>query len=131
MPKKRSEPRGGSAVIPLPPEMQMNTGRRLRVVRKLARASQEAVAAVLGVGQYDLSRWESGARFPDVEPMVRFAFRFKVSLDFLYLGRRDGVHPALLALILAAAPELVAAEPPGTDPDKGRLLASYKAAIEQ
>lgn len=124
MPKKR----------PVPPDQGASTimeeaGARLRLIRELGDQTQVEVCDLLGVDQSTWSKWESGKRVPDPLAVIRFAGRFRVSLDFIYTGRPIGVHPALLQMVRARAPALVRELPTDSPVDMDRVRASYREAI--
>ena len=104
-------------------------GRRLRVIRELAGVTQEALCEVLHVDQSTYSKWEKGKRLPDVLVLIKFAARFRTSLDFLFRGAPIGMHPELLHLLRLGHPGLVADIPTGMDQDRDMALSSYRAAI--
>lgn len=77
--------------------------RRLRLV--MGYPSQAAFAESIGVKRGELASWEAGMRRPSVAkawPMVR---RFRITLDWLFLG-----DPASLSYELASS--LMDGEPP-------------------
>lgn len=61
-------------------------GRRIRWLRRDRQWTQYDLAAESGVSRNTLSRWEIGARMPDVESLWRIADAFDCSLDWL-VGR--------------------------------------------
>lgn len=112
-------------------ERQVQTGLRIKAVRKLTGLKQGPMAELCGADQSQWSRWERGERPADVEAMRRFAHRAKTSLDLIYEGRPIGTHPALLRLLRLRVPELLQADPTHTDQDTDTALALYRSSIRQ
>lgn len=85
----------------------VGAGARIAALRKIADITQERLAALLHVTQSTIAKWETGERMADPDRMTTICSRFKVTMDFLYRGRLEGV-PRDLALVLAQRhPELV------------------------
>lgn len=63
-------------------------GERLKELRENKRLNQKEVSAALGLTNYQLSRYESGASKPTPEQINIFADYYRVSTDYL-LGRSD------------------------------------------
>lgn len=59
---------------------------RLKELRKNAQMNQREVAKAIGVAQTAIANYESGARFPSEEKLIRLAELFGISVDLL-LGR--------------------------------------------
>lgn len=55
-------------------------------VRNAARMSQEQFAAMFGVSQQSVQKWESGESVPELAKLVKISKQFGVSLDALILG---------------------------------------------
>lgn len=119
---RRPKTDGSTAIIE-------RAGLRLRAIRELAGVKQDDLCQVLGVDQSTYSKWERGRRLPDVLVLIEFAARFRTTLDFLFRGSPGGMHPDLVHLLRIGYPALVADTPTGTEPDKGTVLTSYRAAI--
>ena len=66
---------------------------RLKKIRKERRISQLKLAMDLGMNQNTVSRYETGEREADYQPLIAFADYFHVSVDYL-LGRTDNPHMA-------------------------------------
>lgn len=75
---------------------------RLKRLRDRSGKNQVTVATDLAVSQSTIGNWESGARTPDAQMLIRIADYYNCSLDYL-LGRTDNIHGS-------AAPELTAKE---------------------
>lgn len=59
---------------------------RLKELRKNAHMNQAAVAREIGVAQTAIANYESGARFPSEDKLIKLAILFGISIDML-LGR--------------------------------------------
>lgn len=58
-------------------------GERLRILRKRAKLSQEALAAFLDVNQQEVSDWEHG-KIPETKNITKILNHFKVRPDYLF-----------------------------------------------
>jgi transcriptional regulator with XRE-family HTH domain len=58
-------------------------GDRLRILRKRAKLSQEALAAFLEVNQQEVSEWEHG-KIPETKNITKMLNYFKVRPDYLF-----------------------------------------------
>lgn len=56
---------------------------KLLELRKVNHLSQEALANKLGISRQAISKWESGASFPDLENLIELSRLYEVSLDYL------------------------------------------------
>lgn len=65
----------------------MKFNEKLQMLRKEKGMSQEGLAEMLGVSRQAISKWESGAAFPETEKMIALCDIFGVTLDSLI---RDG-----------------------------------------
>ncbi len=65
------------------------TGRFIAGLRKERGLTQGELAAELNVTNKAVSRWETGAGFPDVDSMMALSEFFGVSVNELLLGRRS------------------------------------------
>jgi transcriptional regulator with XRE-family HTH domain len=106
-------------------------GERLQLVRRAAGLTQQAISDLMGIDQSTWSKWEKGQRVPDVLTMIQFAARAKVTLDLIFRGNVEGIHPAMRTWLLAQAPQLLKVDPTDTGPDRDKALASYRIAIHQ
>ena len=68
-------------------------GRRLLIARKAKYLGNKTqVCEALGIEHISTySQWESGISFPNMYDAIRFSDTFKVPLDWIYLGRTDGM----------------------------------------
>jgi len=60
-----------------------------RTAREAKGLLQKEVAIALGVKAPNISRWESGVNFPEVENLIRLAALYDTTTDYL-LGLDDG-----------------------------------------
>ncbi len=92
----------------------MEFGEKLQALRKERGISQEGLAEVLGVSRQAVSKWESGATYPETEKILALCRLFELSADDLLLDQPQEMPlPALrqkgrwaapaLAVLLAAA----------------------------
>lgn len=58
----------------------------LREIRKKKGYSQVKVSMDLSMSRETLSRYETGARNPDLETLVKFSDYYNVSIDYLIRG---------------------------------------------
>lgn len=65
----------------------MTLAERLQDLRKSAGYSQEEVAERLDVSRQAVSKWESGQGNPEIENIIKLAELFRVSTDYILLGR--------------------------------------------
>ncbi|MBR4961103.1 MAG: helix-turn-helix transcriptional regulator [Clostridia bacterium] len=63
--------------------MKINIGENIRSLRKEKGITQEKLAEILGVTSQAVSRWESGAGYPDMDQLPGLASLFGVSMDTL------------------------------------------------
>ena len=63
---------------------QLNLGNRIRLLRKKKGITQETMAATLMVSPQAVSKWESGASYPEMTLVPVIAQYFGVSLDYLF-----------------------------------------------
>lgn len=73
------------------------TGLRLYWLRTHYGMSQEAFAAQIGAQQSRYSNWESGKIRIPVEYGLRLNALYSTTLDFLYMGRLDGLPSHLFS----------------------------------
>lgn len=111
--------------------MMLATGARIKAIRVLADVSQEDVCRLFNLDQSAWSKWETGKRLADLATMIRFAVRFRASLDFIYRGVVTGCHPDLARLLEQQYPNLIAPPPSYRDRDTDTALASYRQSTGQ
>ena len=81
--------------------MKLSIGESIRELRRIHGKTQEALANSLGVTAQAVSRWESGATYPDMELIPSIANFFGISIDrlFGYSGERETKIAAILEKI--------------------------------
>lgn len=126
MPKRHTTPNGPQTTS----VTLVQVGARLRAIRKHSGLRQTALCQLLGVDQSTWSKWEQGQRLPDIFTMIRFAARAKVTLDLIYRGTPDGIHPGLRTVLERDCPDLLVSRPSDMVPNMDMALASYRAAID-
>lgn len=71
----------------------MSFAENLRRIRKNQNITQEQMSDLLSVSRQAISKWESGAGYPDIEKLPMIAKALNVSLDYLFLDRCHMVRP--------------------------------------
>lgn len=61
----------------------MSLGERIKIIRKSNSLSQKIFAEKIGVKQSTLSCYENGISLPSIDVLIRIAFVFDVSIDWL------------------------------------------------
>lgn len=64
----------------------MTIGQAINKLRTDANLSQEQFAALFGVSQQSVQKWETGDTVPELSKLIKISKRFGVSLDALVLG---------------------------------------------
>ncbi len=64
--------------------MNIQIGARVKALRKRDEVTQEKLAEALGVTSQAISKWESGAGYPDIEYLTPIANFFNVTIDQLF-----------------------------------------------
>lgn len=64
--------------------MNLNIGENIRRIRREHDITQEKLAEYLNVSHQAVSKWESGAVFPDITLLPKLANIFGVSIDTLF-----------------------------------------------
>ena len=67
----------------------MTFGERIRQLRDSRHISQKNMGDTLGLNRGTLSKYELGEREPNMETIIRIAYYFGVTLDWLF-GRETG-----------------------------------------
>ena len=67
----------------------MNFGERLKELRRGQKLTQQQLADRLGVAKSVVSYYESGDRFPSYDVLIKIAYTFHTSTDYL-LGLERG-----------------------------------------
>lgn len=66
----------------------MRLAEQLKYYREKNNETQESLALKLNVTRQSISKWETGACFPDIKILVKLSDLYQVSLDELIKGRR-------------------------------------------
>ncbi len=114
MPRRSREPSISEAMAA--------TGRYLKWAREIVEPNQAECARIMDIGQSVWNKWEKGTRAPDPYKMIEFCARFRVTMDYIYRGRLQGVNPELALHLAALHPELVLGHA-DTDRDRDMLPA--------
>ena len=61
----------------------MNLSDNLKKIRKEHNLSQEALADKLGVSRQSVSKWESGAAYPEMDKVLQLCKMFDLNIDEL------------------------------------------------
>lgn len=67
----------------------MNIHENIKNARKAAGITQKELAAIIGVYQKDISRWENGERTPSIEAFASICKALKASADQLLEIKMD------------------------------------------
>ncbi len=62
-------------------------GEVLKKLRKNEKLTQEEISGLLDVDRSNVANYEAGKRLPPIESLIKIASHFKVSLDYLILGK--------------------------------------------
>ena len=73
----------------------MSLASSINKLRTDANLSQEQFAAIFGVSQQSVQKWENGDSAPELSKLIRMSKRFGVSLDALILGYDNRVTEIL------------------------------------
>lgn len=65
----------------------VESGKRIKKLRKDHGLTQEQLAELLGIALNSLSRIEIGSRGISVDLAIEVAVRFNTTLDYIYMGR--------------------------------------------
>ena len=61
----------------------MSFNEKLQILRKEMKLSQEQLADKLNVSRQAVSKWESGASYPEMDKLIALCKLFKCSIDDL------------------------------------------------
>ncbi len=67
----------------------MNFGEKLKMLRNGQKLTQQQLADRLGVAKSVVSYYESGERFPSYDVLIKIAWNFHTSTDYLLDVKRD------------------------------------------
>ena len=79
-----------------------SVAKRLKAIRAWQNIGQSELAAIAGVAKSAVGNWEQAFSRPRVEHAARICNRFRLSLDYIYLGRLDSI-PYAVATALETA----------------------------
>ena len=79
-------------------------GHRLRVAETALKKNPTAVSRDCKIGKNTYSQWRNGKRVPQLDLAIRYCDRYGLTLDWLYLGRFDGLPTTLAELIKPSPP---------------------------
>jgi len=91
-------------------------GDRLRWAREITHASVADAARVMSIPIDQWAAFESGRTQIPLTAAQEFCHRFSVSLDYIYEGKMEGVHPQMRDTLLDRRPQLLA---PSRSPRNG------------
>ena len=69
----------------------MNFGKRLKELRHGQKLTQQQLASRLGVAKSVVSYYESGDRFPSYDVLIKIAYTFHTTTDYLLGIERDRI----------------------------------------
>ena len=69
----------------------MTIGKAIHKLRKDANLSQEQFAALFGISQQSVQKWENGDSVPELNKIIKISKHFGVSLDALILGNDNRI----------------------------------------
>lgn len=67
----------------------MTLGDKLAKLRRENNYTQEQLAEILGVSRQAISKWESGAAYPETEKLIRLGRLYKCSMDYLLMDEME------------------------------------------
>lgn len=73
--------------------------RRLIALREALEYNQSAFAKLIEITQPAINNYEAGFRRPSLEVAFKIRLKTGVTLDWLYLGQREGLPGRLLSLL--------------------------------
>jgi len=71
----------------------MGFAENLKIIRKKRDMTQEQLADILSVSRQAISKWESGAAYPETETLLLLSRELEVSLDSLFEDKHHIVRP--------------------------------------
>lgn len=92
------------------------SGDRLRWAREFTHASASEAARAMSTPNDQWAAYESGRTQIPLTVAQEFCHRFSVSLDYIYEGKMEGVHPRMRDALLERRPQLLA---PSRSPRSG------------
>lgn len=76
-------------------------GRRIVTLREAMGLNQAAFAKLVDISQPSIANYESGLRRPELDKGAQIVLKTGITLDWLYLGERQGLSARLLELLPA------------------------------
>ena len=73
----------------------MTTGEKLAKLRREQNLTQKQLAELLGVSRQAISKWESGAAYPETEKLIRLGKLYHCSMDYLLMEEVEETKPAV------------------------------------
>lgn len=73
--------------------------RRIVALREALGHNQSAFANLVDITQPAMNNYEAGIRRPSLDVAIKIRLRTGVTLDWLYLGQREGLPGRLLSLL--------------------------------
>ena len=83
--------------------MDKKVGDRIKDLRQKKGLTQAELADNMGFTSQTVSNWESGAREPDIEALIKLSSLFNVSLDYLLSGKEQEEKVVIMSRIEMAA----------------------------
>ncbi|MCM1150027.1 MAG: helix-turn-helix domain-containing protein, partial [Butyricicoccus sp.] len=80
----------------------MTTGDKIAKLRRENNYTQEQLADIFGVSRQSISKWESGAAYPEVDKLIRMGELFGCTMD--YLLKDEITEPSAVSPPPAAPP---------------------------
>ena len=68
---------------------QIKFGERLRQARKAKKKTVRELAADMGIGYSDITKFELGRKSPSLRTLIKFLENLDVSADWLVLGKTE------------------------------------------
>lgn len=69
----------------------MEFGKKMQLLRKENRMSQEKLAERINVSRQAISKWEKGAAIPDTDNIVQLSKFFQVPIEYLLFDEYDSI----------------------------------------
>lgn len=91
----------------LPPEAERKAvGLRMKLTREALGMTPRQIQDAIGVSRTQWNNYERGVSRPNIEDAIRFAVRFNVSLQWIYLADISSLPMALAGKIEKMMPSL-------------------------
>ena len=87
------------------PPQHVSIGQRMEAIRKgFSNMNQKEWADLHGFSTSQYNNWIKGHRRPTVDAALRLASQYGLSLDFIYLGRMDGLSETARNTLFSTPP---------------------------